>query len=587
MRDDSTCCKKEEADTSPSTPDMQFSDDFSQDELFQSSIGDDAIEQSDDDIEKISTENEEEQSQNQVTLETNAESQESNESLILKCQNVIRRMLKEEGKKDLGQCDQESCEKLINALKLILPNGLTLVRGESLVRGERYWTLVSNDLNYFKFSPSRSKDDYLKDDYLKLVKGFISWILQKPLNKKTKEADISPSTPDMHFPDNFSQDELFQSSIGDDTIEQSDDNIEKISTKNEEEESRNQVTLETNAENQGNNESLISKCQNVIFRMLKEDLKNLNLCGTKSCEKLINALKLILPNGLTLIKRKRKRSCTLTSIDLNYSKKFHSKSGNYYLKAVRGFISWLMLKPLNKKTKEADISPSTPDMHFSDEFSQDELFQSSIGDDAIEQSNDDIEKISTENEEKQSQNQVTLETTAESQESNESLILKCQNVIFRTLKEDGKKDLGQCDQESCEKLINALKLILPNGLTLIKKKRCYTLESIDLNYSKKSCSKRRDNYLKALRGFLYWLLRNPSDEETNLQTSQNDIINSQVLKCYEVISKIIIAKFGEDYFFFMEGNIPRLIPHRKTPSINEFKELIFKLNNTFPTNRTI
>lgn len=229
------------------------------------------------------------------------------------------------------------------------------------------------------------------------------------------------------------------------------------------------------------------------------------------------------------------------------------------------------------KKEETDISPSTPDMHFSDEFSQDELFQSSIGDDAIEQSNDDIEKISTENEEKQSQNQVTLETTAESQESNESLILKCQNTIFRMLKEDGKTDLGQCDQESCEKLINALKLILPNGLTLIKKKRCYTLESIDLNYSKKSCSKRRDNYLKALRGFLYWLLLNPSNEKTNLQTSQNDIKNSQVLKYFEAISWIIVSKYGDDYFFYMKGKTPRL-KDQNTPRKNEFEELIFKLN---------
>lgn len=127
MRDDSACCKKEEADTSPSTPDMHFADDFSQDELFQSSIGDDAIEQSDDDIEKITTKSEKEESRNQVTLETNAESQESNESLILKCQNTIFRIFKENGKKDLAQCDKESCERIINALKLILPNGLTLV----------------------------------------------------------------------------------------------------------------------------------------------------------------------------------------------------------------------------------------------------------------------------------------------------------------------------------------------------------------------------------------------------------------------------------------------------------------------------
>ena len=113
MRDDSACFKKDEADTSPSTPDMHFPDDFSLDALFQSSIGDDAIEQSDDDIEKISTENEEEQSRNQVTLETNAESQESNKSLILKCQNTISRMLKEDGKKDLGQCDKETFARIM------------------------------------------------------------------------------------------------------------------------------------------------------------------------------------------------------------------------------------------------------------------------------------------------------------------------------------------------------------------------------------------------------------------------------------------------------------------------------------------
>ena len=126
MRDDSACCKTEEADTSPSTPDMHFPDDFSQDELFQSSIGDDAIEQSDDDIEKISTENEEEQSRNQETLETKAESQESNESLILKCQNVIFRTLKEDRKIDANQCGEKSCKKIINALELILPNGLII-----------------------------------------------------------------------------------------------------------------------------------------------------------------------------------------------------------------------------------------------------------------------------------------------------------------------------------------------------------------------------------------------------------------------------------------------------------------------------
>ena len=229
------------------------------------------------------------------------------------------------------------------------------------------------------------------------------------------------------------------------------------------------------------------------------------------------------------------------------------------------------------KTEEADISPSTPDMHFPDDFSQDELFQSSIGDDAIVQADDDIEKILTENEEEQSQNQVTLEPNAESQENNESLILKCQNVIFRMIKEDGKKDLGQCDQESCEKLINALKLILPNGLTLTKKKRCYTLESIDLNYSKKSCSKRKDNYKKAVRGFISWILLNPSNKKTNLQTSQNDIKNSQVLKYYEAISWIIVSKYGDDYFFYMKGKKPRL-KGQNTPRKDEFKELIFKLN---------
>lgn len=229
------------------------------------------------------------------------------------------------------------------------------------------------------------------------------------------------------------------------------------------------------------------------------------------------------------------------------------------------------------KKEEADTSPSTPDMHFPDDFSQDELFQFSIGDDAIEQSDDDIEKISTEKEEGQSRNQETLETNAESQLSNESLILKCQNVIFRTLKEDGKKDLGQCDKKSCEKLINALKLILPNRLTLKKRKKCYTLESFDLNYSKKSCSKRRDNYLKALRAFLYWILLKPSNEKTDSQVSQNDIKNLQTLKYYEAISRIIIAKFGEDYFFYMARNTPRL-KDKKYPSINEFKELIFKLN---------
>ena len=224
------------------------------------------------------------------------------------------------------------------------------------------------------------------------------------------------------------------------------------------------------------------------------------------------------------------------------------------------------------KMEEADTSPSTPDMHFPDDFSQDELFQSSIGVDAIEQSDDDIGKIITKSEKEESRNQVTLETNAESQLSNKSLILKCQNTIFRMLKEDGKTDLGQCDKESCEKLINALILILPNGLTLIKKKRRCKLESIDLNYSKKYCS-----YLKALRGFLSWLLRNPSDEKTDSQASQNDIKDLQTFKYYEAISRIIIAKFGENYFFYMEGNTPRLKQQIKR-RINEFKELIFKLN---------
>lgn len=233
------------------------------------------------------------------------------------------------------------------------------------------------------------------------------------------------------------------------------------------------------------------------------------------------------------------------------------------------------------KKVETDTSPSMPDMHFPDDFFQDKLFQSSIGDDAIEQSNDDIEKITTKSEKKENRNQVTLETNAESQLSNESLILKCQNTIFRMFKEDGKKDLAQCDQESCEKLINALKLILPNGLTIKSSRKenqiCYTLESIDLNYSKKSCSKTKDNYLKALRGFLSWILLNPLIEKTDLQISQNDIINFQVLKCYEVISKIIIAKFGEDYFFYLKGKTPRLKDY-KTPRIIEFKELVSKLN---------
>lgn len=232
------------------------------------------------------------------------------------------------------------------------------------------------------------------------------------------------------------------------------------------------------------------------------------------------------------------------------------------------------------KKEKADTSPSTPDMHFSDEFSQDELFQSFIGDDAIEQSNDDIEKISTENEEGQSRNQVT-ETNAESQESNESLILKCQNVIFRTLKEDRKIDANQCGEKSCKKIINALKLILPNGLIIKsfrkKNKIFYTLESIDLNYFKRSHSRSKNNYLIAVRGFMSWLMLKPLNEKTDSQASQNDIKNLQTLKCYEAISRIIIAKFGEDYFFYMEGNTPRLID-KKHPSINEFKELIFKLN---------
>lgn len=229
------------------------------------------------------------------------------------------------------------------------------------------------------------------------------------------------------------------------------------------------------------------------------------------------------------------------------------------------------------KKEEADTSPSTPDMHLSDDFSQDELSQSSIGVDTIEQSDDNIEKISTENEEGQSQNQVT-EANAESQESNESLILKCQNVIFRTLKEEGKKDLAQCDQESCAKLINALKLILPNGLTLVNGERYWTLVSIDLNYSKKSCSKTKDNYLRVVREFISWILLKPLNKKTDSKTSQNDIKNLQTLKYYEAISRIIIAEFGEDYFFYMEGNTPRLKQQRKPPRLHEFRQLIFKLN---------
>lgn len=233
------------------------------------------------------------------------------------------------------------------------------------------------------------------------------------------------------------------------------------------------------------------------------------------------------------------------------------------------------------KTEEADTSPSTPDMHFPDDFSQDELFQSSIGDDATEQVDDNIEKITTNSEKEESRNQVTLETNAESQENNESLILKCQNTIFQMLKEDLKIDLYQCDKESCEKLINALELILPNGLTIKssrkKNKIYYTLESIDLNYSKKSHSRSEDNYLKAVRGFMSWLMLKPSNEKTDSQASQNDIKNLQTLKCYEVISRIIVSKFGEDCFFYMEGNTPRL-KDIKYPSINQFKELIFKLN---------
>ena len=399
---------------------------------------------------------------------------------------------------------------------------------------------------------------------------------------KTEEADTSPSTPDMHFSDEFSQNELFQSSIGVDATEQVDDNIEKISTENEKEQSQNQVALETNAESQENNESLILKCQNVIFRTLKEDGKtDLSQCDKESCKKIINALKLTLPNGLTIksSRKKNKRYYTLESIDLNYLKRSHSGSKDNYKKAVRGFISWILQKPLNKKIEEADISPSTPDMHFPDDFSQDELFQSSIGVDATKQVDDNIEKISTENEEEQSRNQVTLETNAESQESNESLILKCQNVIFRTLKEDGKTDLSQCDNESCQKIINALELTLPNGLTIKsnRKKNKYTLESIDLNYSQKSCSKIEDNYLKAIRGFISWILLKPSNKKTDSQASQNDIIKLQTLKYYKAISRIIIAKFGEDCFFYMEGNTPRL-KNIKYPSINQFKELIFKLN---------
>lgn len=230
------------------------------------------------------------------------------------------------------------------------------------------------------------------------------------------------------------------------------------------------------------------------------------------------------------------------------------------------------------KTEEADISPSMPDMHFPDAFSQDELFQSSIGDDAIEQSDDDIEKISTENEEKQSRNQVTLETNAESQLSNESLILKCQNTISRMLKEERKKAPAQCGKESYERIINALKLILPNGLTLVKGIRYWTLVSIDLNYSKKSCSKTKDNYLRVVREFISWILLKPLNKKTDSQVSQNDIKSLQTLKYYEAISRIIVAEFGEDYFFYMEGNTPRLKQYRKPPRLHEFRQLIFKLN---------
>ena len=403
---------------------------------------------------------------------------------------------------------------------------------------------------------------------------------------KKEETDISPSTPDMHFPDDFSQDKLFQSSIGDDAIEQSDDNIKKISTENKEGQSRNQVT-ETNAESQESNESLILKCQNVIVRTLKEDGKiDVYQCDKESCQKIISALELTLPKGLTIKpSREENQICyTLESIDLNYSKKSHFGSENNYLKAylkvVRDFMSWLLLKPSNEKTEEADTSPSTPDMHFPDDFSQDELFQSSIGVDATEQVDDNIEKISTENEEEQSRNQVA-ETNAESQESNESLILKCQNVIVRTLKEDRKFDANQCGEKSCKKIINALELILPNGLTIKSSKKknkiFYTLESIDLNYFKESHSRSKNNYLIAVRGFMSWLLLKPLNEKTDSQASQNDIKNLQTLKYYEAISRIIIAKLGEDYFFYMEGNTPRLID-KKHPSINEFKELIFKLN---------
>ena len=390
---------------------------------------------------------------------------------------------------------------------------------------------------------------------------------------KKEETDISPSTPDMHSFDEFSQDGLFQSSIGDDAIEQSDDDIKKISTENKEEESQNQVTLETNAESQESNESLILKCQNVIFRMFKEDgITNLGQCGKESCKKIINALKLTLPNGLTIksSRKKNKRYYTLESIDLNYLKRSCSGSKDNYKKAVRGFISWILLKASNEKTEGADISPSTPDMHSPDEFSQDGLFQSSIGDDAIEQSDDDIKKISTENKEEENRNQVTLETNAESQENNESLILKCQNVIFQMFKENGITNLGHCDQESCEKIINALELILPNGLTINsgtkKNNSYYTLKSIDLNYSRKSFFKEKDNYLKALRRFISWILMK-HDEIKNLQT----------LKYYEAISRIIIAKYGDDYFFCMKAKTHHL-KNEKRPPINEFKELIFKLN---------
>ena len=66
-----------------------------------------------------------------------------------------------------------------------------------------------------------------------------------------------------------------------------------------------------------------------------------------------------------------------------------------------------------------------------------------------------------------------------------------------------------------------------------------------------------------VRGFISWILLKPSKEKTDFQTSQNDINSLKTLKYYKAISRIIT---------------PRLNKHRKNPSINEFKELIFKLN---------